>query len=340
MSRNLISLETLPKPVEIEGVTPSNFAQKVTNQYRPAVLKGFGRDWEIVKKAHKSDSDLIQYLTSLAADKLVNLVNLSKSTKGRMFYSEDLLGMNFKVAQASLSQAIQAMLHRQAEDRFCVQCISVKEYFPQLEARLSNPLVPKSSPFIWIGNDITVPAHFDEASNIAVVAAGKRRFTLFPPEQVKNLYIGPLDYTPAGQPVSLVNLRSPDLTRFPNYPIAFEHALSVELSPGDAIFIPSPWWHHVESLSPFNVLINYWWSGNYVSSALPFPMLMHALQAFNAMSDGQKKAWQAMLEHYLFDNDYDPAAHILDKSKGILGEPSTSNEKSIHKWLADQIRHT
>jgi len=338
MSSNVTDLETLPTPIEIEGITPSNFEEKITNQYRPAVLKGFAKDWGIVKKAHQSDSDLIQYLTSLAADKPVNLVNLPEATKGRMSYSENLLGMNFKVEQSSLTHAMQTMLHHQPEDKFCVQCISVKDYFPQLAAQLPNPLVPKSAPFIWLGNDITVPAHFDEANNIAVVAAGKRRFTLFPPEQIKNLYIGPLDYTPAGQPTSLVNLRSPDLVRFPNYPDAFAQALSVELAPGDAIFIPSPWWHHVESLSPFNVLINYWWSGNYVSSALPFPMLIHALQAFNAMSSGQKKAWQAMLEHYLFEQEYDPAAHIPNKARGILGTPSTSNQKSIHNWLASQIR--
>ncbi|AGH44341.1 cupin-like domain-containing protein [Paraglaciecola psychrophila] len=87
---------------------------------------------------------------------------------------------------------------------------------------------------------MTVAPHFDEASNIAVVAAGKRRFTFFPPEQIKNLYIGPLDFTPSGQPISLVNLRDPDLKRFPRYEEAYKNAMSVELNPGDAIYIPSP----------------------------------------------------------------------------------------------------
>jgi quercetin dioxygenase-like cupin family protein len=36
-------------------------------------------------------------------------------------------------------------------------------------------------------------------------------------------------------------------------------AMEAELSPGDAIFIPMGWFHHVEALERFNVLVNYWW---------------------------------------------------------------------------------
>ena len=56
----------------------------------------------------------------------------------------------------------------------------------------------KILPRIWLGNRITTPAHVDEWNNVGCVVAGRRRFTLFPPEQITNLYIGPLDFAPTG----------------------------------------------------------------------------------------------------------------------------------------------
>ena len=47
--------------------------------------------------------------------------------------------------------------------------------------------------------------HHDMFSNLAVVVAGGRRFTLFPPGEVANLYLGPFEFTPAGTPASLVD---------------------------------------------------------------------------------------------------------------------------------------
>ena len=76
---------------------------------------------------------------------------------------------------------------------------------PLLDARVE--------PRVWIGNAVKVNTHFDLVYNIACVAGGRRRFTLFPPEQIDNLYIAPLDFTPSGAPVSLVSVHESPITR-------------------------------------------------------------------------------------------------------------------------------
>ena len=116
------------------------------------------------------------------------------------------------------------------------------------------------SPRIWIGNRIRVAPHYDVKENVAVCVAGRRRFTLFPPGQIANLYPGPLEQTPAGTPVSMVDQHAPDLERYPRYAEAWTTAQQATLEPGDAIYIPYCWWHGVESLEPVSILVNYWWN--------------------------------------------------------------------------------
>lgn len=84
-----------------------------------------------------------------------------------------------------------------------------------------------------------------------------------------NLYIGPLDFAPTGGAISMTRLDRPDDPRFPRLHHALEHSLTAELQPGDAIYIPPLWWHHVESLQTLNALVNYWWKGPRPKAASP-----------------------------------------------------------------------
>ena len=76
-------------------------------------------------------------------------------------------------------------------------------------------LNPGIEPRIWIGHASNVSAHYDTMDNLACVAAGTRRFTLFAPQLIDKLYVGPIDHTMAGQPVSLAASSAPDKERFP-----------------------------------------------------------------------------------------------------------------------------
>jgi hypothetical protein len=331
------ALENLPAPAEVSGVTAANFAEKVAAPYQPVVLRGYAAHWPLVQAARHSLPAAAAYLQARCNNRPQKLVSLSPATGGRLFYNNSISGMNFTASQQPLQSAIDTMLSAGTGNEYCVQCVPVAENFSALLPELTNPLLnPAPKSFIWLGTRVTVPAHFDEASNIAVVAAGRRRFTLFPPEQVANLYVGPLDLTPAGQPISLVNLQQPDLQAHPLYANAYQAGLSVELDAGDAIYIPSPWWHSVTSLSEFNVLVNYWWSNAYVASALPLPMLLHAIQAFNHMPAAEQQAWQHMLQHYLFNPEH-PLAHIPENARGVHGKLTPQLAQGLHQWLAAQL---
>jgi hypothetical protein len=150
------------------------------------------------------------------------------------------------------------------------------------------------------------------------VVAGRRRFTLFPPDELDNLYVGPLDLTPAGQPISLVDIARPDLARFPKFTQALARARVADLAPGDAVFIPSLWWHHVEALDAFNVLLNYWWRQSPAHMDSPLNALMMAMLSVRDLPPAQRTAWRHLFDHYVFDAGAHTAAHIPASARGSL----------------------
>jgi hypothetical protein len=136
------------------------------------------------------------------------------------------------------------------------------------------------------------------------------RFTLFPPDQLANLYIGPTDFTPAGQAISLVDFHRPDFDKYPKFAEALKNAQVAELEPGDALFIPGMWWHHVEALDDFNFLVNYWWRQTPRYMGDPKDVLRHGLMSLKGLPKAQRKAWAEIFNHYIFNPDDDSLSHI------------------------------
>jgi hypothetical protein len=176
-------------------------------------------------------------------------------------------------------------------------------------------------PRLWMGNRVTTPAHFDSSYNIAVVVCGRRRFTLFPPEQVSNLYVGPLDFAPTAAAISLARLDASADPRYPRLKDALAQAQVAVLEPGDAIYMPPLWWHHVASLERLNALVNYWWRSAAFPGHVAEPpqdALMHCILALKSLPPAERAAWKTLLDHYVFA-DEDPAAHIPPALRSVLG---------------------
>jgi hypothetical protein len=160
---------------------------------------------------------------------------------------------------------------------------------------------------------------------------------LFPPEQVENLYVGPLEFTPQGVPISLVDIFNPDLARYPRFSRALEAAQIAELEAGDAIFIPYMWWHSVRSLAPFNILMNYWWNKTPGAVTAPFRCLMHAMFTVAGLPSAQRDVWRIFFDHYVFQAHGDPAAHLAPELRGMLGKLSPEQVGHLTAALAQLL---
>jgi len=326
---------------EIHGVTPNTVDDRLLESTEPAVLRDFVKDWPVVQAARQSAEAADIYMRQFYQGAPVIVTCGDPSIKGYVSYTPDLARPNVDRQTMRLDHVFDLFQAHREEDEpplYYVASTTPDECLPGLTAE--NPMALGDRQLlesIWIGNQSRIPAHYDLPDNIACVAVGRRRFTLFPPVQLENLYVGPVDMTPAGQPISIVDFHNPDFDRFPKYRKALHAALCAELEPGDAIFIPSMWWHQVEGLEPFNVLMNYWWRQSPAYMSPPVDALNHALLSIRSLPPAQRKAWQGIFNHYVFENTDENIAHIPEKSRGILGSLTDGMARQLRAYLLNRL---
>jgi hypothetical protein len=336
-------LQTVP---EWRDVDERTIREEIFTRYRPAVLRGAVRDWPAVLAAQEAPTNLARYLAAFDSGEPVDAILMPPEARGRIAYNETMDGFNFARNRLPVSAILEQLARYALFDdppSVAVQSASVSESLPGFSTENRPPALDATvAPRIWIGNRVTVPAHFDESQNLACVVAGRRRFTLFPPEQVANLYVGPLDFAPTGAAMSLVHLADPDFRRFPRFREALAAASVAELGPGDALFIPTLWWHHVESLdAKLNVLVNYWWNGalgTVDKTESGMDCLVHALLNVRPMPAELRQAWASLFDHYVFRAGDADLEHIPERRRGVLAKLSPESAKRVRDLLIARLR--
>lgn len=331
--------EPAPIPVR-DAVDPKAFREEILPAGAPVVLKDLVQDWPSVRAARESSRALADFIRRFDRGKPIPLLEGPPSIRGRLFYRDDMAGLNFVRTPAAIGATLERLLRHvddPAPSAMFIEGMPIDGYLPDFAAAHPMPLLADDCrPRMWIGNRVTVQTHFDLFSNLACVVGGRRRFTLFPPDQVANLYMGPVDFTPSGTPISMVPLHDPDLTRFPRFADALRHAEQAELAPGDALYIPYGWWHHVESLEPFNVLVNYWWNAA-ANAGSPYGVLLHAALALRDLPEEQRDVWRALFERFVFTDPEEALGHLPPEQRGLFGPPSPQRTQAVRQILAQMI---
>ena len=288
----------------------------------PLVFRGIAKAWPLVEAGKRSSADARNYLLEHARERPFT-VNIGEPGGGERLFYDGSMQMNFRTGRASLADVFRGLADNEGRADppvIYLSSIDMLDYFEGLhEANRLDLGDREPLASIWIGNRTRIAPHNDVPDNVAVCVVGARRFTLFPPEQFENLYLGPIDHTPAGRPVSMVDLVDPDLERFPRFAEALASARVAEVGPGDAVYIPSMWWHQVEALGPFNVLVNYWWRDVPAFLGNPQDALHHAMLSIRDLDPAAKQRWKALFDHYVFQNDASVTAHIPEEARGVLG---------------------
>jgi hypothetical protein len=328
----------------IEGCRPGALPiDELLESGRPAVLKSIAHDWPLVQAGAQGPDAASDYLRALYNGRPLQYSYGGPDIAGRPFYNSDFTELNFDVRRGGLDEVLDGIGAHADDARpptYYVASLLVDSCLPgfgdanTLGLTAHDAVVPGK---IWIGNRVTASCHYDAPNNIACCAVGRRRFTLLPPEQIWNLYPGPLEPAPGGQAVSLVDFHAPDLERYPRFREAQASAMSVVLDSGDALFIPSMWWHHVEGLDAFTVLVNYWWSS--VPSYVPTPMhaMYHAIWTIRDRPEREKKAWRDVFDYYVFGPGEQAGEHMPEAARRLLGPIDETQARQLRALLIREL---
>merc|ERR1712071_179753 len=130
---------------------------------------------------------------------------------------------------------------------------------------------------IWFGPYGTVsPLHYDPLDNLYMQMVGSKHILLYAPsDSMGNNTDKYSDFDDHDQDyhkdsnwyyagangeqynTSPINVEDPDLNLYPNFARA-PPAMEGIVNPGDVVYIPKKWWHHVRSLKT-SISVNTWW---------------------------------------------------------------------------------
>lgn len=328
---------------EYQDVDRQTFEHEIVPKGEPAVVRGLVADWPIVHAAVAGDETLTGLLRGASNDEPFQTWFGAPEIEGRFAYSEDFTGFNHERKLATVEQLLELLLRQKGHERpysMYAGGIPIRRHLPGLLPTIRVPLLDTSKTTLislWLGNRTRTAAHWDLPQNLACVVAGRRRFTLFPTEQLPNLYVGPLEFTLAGQPISLVDVDQPDLEKHPRFTEALKAAAQAELGPGDALYIPSLWWHAVASLDEIGAMINFWWRDAEPPLLTPLNALYHSVITMKNLPPEELARWRVMFDHYVFEQDGDPVEHLPEKARGILGRRTPEMVARVKKLLIEAL---
>lgn len=270
LPREVSEISTVPSPLE--------FHRNWIAHNCPVVFRGAVRHWPALQKWTSA------YLKRCIGDKRVDVAVTPNGYADAVREDLDRFVMPHE-EQMTISTLLSILDGEICHPGVCYlqkQDSNFTSDYPELWADAETDLPWATAAFgskpdavnLWIGDERAVTSmHKDHYENLYCVVRGKKRFTLLPPTDLPLIPYGMYrsakyklekDGTFCTEDVDehgvipwipLDPVR-PNLDRWPDY--ADAHPLVIDIAPGDVLFLPSLWFHHVEQ-EHNTIAVNFWY---------------------------------------------------------------------------------
>ena len=223
--------------------------------------------WPLTRSlfARRQDRDKIVYMHGLLKGQRVHFTYLPPQLEGDLGFGADgRPNVSFFTHKSSATDFLEGLLRCVLEPGYGVAYAQSRPLnaFPKIAARVELEhhvgRLPRASARIWIGSGGHVNAlHFDCFANFLFLVAGQKRVCLFPPDSFADLEPTPPRRGIGGATSTRIKLLALSRAERTRLRPLFARGVYVVLRPGDGLFIPPNWWHHVEGRR-FNVMANVW----------------------------------------------------------------------------------
>jgi hypothetical protein len=273
------------------GLSVEDFHVQYSELELPVVLKGAVRDWELF------DRWTPEYLKSVLGS---IPVQVARSPAHGEYFDPDTGVDHQRTLVLPFDRFIDRAFESGTEEKLYLLQASTKELAP-LESDIVMPdhaRPPVLHSNVWIGSEGNVTrCHYDMQDNLLAQVVGRKRVTLFPSGNLRSMY--PRSPFANKSNFSRVDVMRPDFERFPRF--RGVGAYQTQLDPGDMLYIPIHWFHHVVSLDAA-ISINFWWRAHPRQSLRPaalryWPRMVANGYLRHEVADLARRAAKPLLAH-------------------------------------------
>jgi LPS sulfotransferase NodH len=219
------------------NLSRADFRDRYYAANRPVVLAGLISHWPAIaawmpaELKRKAGEQTVEAMTHRNADPAYEMNGRKHRTELRFADFVDMV-YGAGVTNDVYLVANNAFFERPAGEALLADISGIPEYL--------NPLTDRRRYHLWFGPaGTTTPLHHDTSNILLAQVVGRKHYRLVPAAQWEYVY------NTRGV-FSDVDCERPDLERYPLFRNAT--VIDVTVEPGDVLFMPVGWWHHVRAL--------------------------------------------------------------------------------------------